>query len=252
MAFGRVQQIAEGTLHEAELSEGERALAGLARQSVVAPARLGPGDLSAVARAYGPRAAVDVVAYTGAFHFINRIADLVGIESDFPVIQRRFRGLRRLGIRLQGWAMGKWADLSRQTVAVDVDAALAEAEAVLGPLPAGFSALRDVPNVAAYLTTITEVTRQIDPELLERVSRGVAEALPSRADEALGFHPRPADPVDALIFVGTRYAARTTDALVDAVREKTGYGDAELTDLFYAISMRNGVERMFRLLAAAP
>ena len=29
-----------------------------------------------------------------------------------------------------------------------------------------------------------------------------------------------------------------------------GYDDAQLTDLFYAISMRNGVERMNRLLAA--
>jgi len=249
MASGRVQQIAEGTLPVAALDAGERALSALAHKSVAQPAWLEPGDLAGIEEAYGARAAVEVVAYTGAFHFINRIADLVGIESDFPLIQRRFRGLRRLGVRFQGWSMGKLANLSRQQVDVDVDAALAEAEAVLGPLPPGFAALRKAPNVAGYLTTIAEVTRQLDPAMLERVTRGVADALPTREEEALGFHPRPTDPVDALIFVGTRYAARTTEALVDAVREKAGYDDAALTDLFYAISMRNGVERMFRLLA---
>ena len=40
--------------------------------------------------------------------------------------------------------------------------------------------------------------------------------------------------------------------VVQAVREKTGWGDPELTDLFYAISMRNGLERMTRLLAEPP
>jgi len=88
--------------------------------------------------------------------------------------------------------------------------------------------------------------------MLERVTRVVAGALPASDNEATGFHPRPADPMDALAFVGTRYAVRTTDAMVDAVRARYGYGDAELTDLFYAIAMRNGLERMHRLLAAPP
>jgi hypothetical protein len=49
--------------------------------------------------------------------------------------------------------------------------------------------------------------------------------------------------------VGTRYPVRTTDAMLDAVRQKTGYGDPEILDLFYSISMRNALERMNRLMA---
>ena len=86
----------------------------------------------------------------GGFHFINRIADLVGIESKLPIVQRRFRWLR-----------------------------------------------------------------------------------------SFGFHARPADPVGTPAFVDTRYPARTTDVMVDA----------ELTDFFIAISIRNAFERVDRLLA---
>jgi hypothetical protein len=38
--------------------------------------------------------------------------------------------------------------------------------------------------------------------------------------------------------------------MIGAIREKYGFGDPELTDLFYAIAMRNAFERMDRLLAA--
>jgi hypothetical protein len=80
----------------------------------------------------------------------------------------------------------------------------------------------------------------------------VRAALPADEAEATGFHPRPADPLDALAFVGTRYASRTTDRMVEAVREKYACDDAELTDLFYAIAMRNALERLTRLLAETP
>ena len=102
------------------------------------------------------------------------------------------------------------------------------------------------------LTSVAAVVSRLDPSMHEQVSRAVAEALPSCDEEATGFHARPPDPIDALAFVGTRYAVRTTDALVSAVRDKYGYAEPELTDLFYAISMRNGIERMNRLLAEPP
>lgn len=247
----RARAIAEGEIAPGDLDAGEHAIATLVHKSAVAPTKLTTDDLRDVKEAYGVRGAIELTTYLASFHFINRIADLVGIQSDLPVVQPRFRRLRRLGVRLQGWSMGKMLDLSRQDADVDVDEVFARAERVLGPLPAGAALVRQFPNVVGYLGTIAAVVEQLPGELLERVTTGVATALPNDESEAIGFHPRPTDPFDALVFVGTRYASRTTPGLIDAVREKYGYSDAELTDLFYAIAFRNGFERMSRLLGTA-
>lgn len=250
MDAGRALQLAEGELVREELEPGERAIYDLVQKALIAPARLGPGDLADATACYGHTGALEIVSMLASFHFINRIADMVGIQSDLPLVQPRWSWLRHLGVRLQGWVMGRLLDLSNREIEIDVDAALDESQAVLGPLPPGYRDLHEAPNVAAFLTTVAAVVRQIDPELLTRVTPVVAGALPSCEEEAFGFHPRPADPLDALAFVGTRYAVRTTDSMIRAIREKYGFGDPELTDLFYAISMRNAFERMDRLLAA--
>lgn len=241
--------LAEGDLDDPRHDAGTRALVALARKSVFAPAGLGPDDLAPVVAAYGQRGALEIVSYVASFHFINRIADLVGIQSDIPLVQPRWAWMRRLGVRMQGWAMGRFLDLSNRDANVDGEQALAEAEAVLGPFPPGYRELVKAPNVAAFLTTVADVTRRLPPDLVARVAAVVASALPASEDEATGFHARPSDPIDDLAFVGTRYAARTTDAMTDALRERYGMDDAALTDLFYAISMRNAFERMDRLLA---
>ena len=116
-------------------------------------------------------------------------------------------------------------------------------------LPAGYRSLVAAPNVAAWAHRLTIELPGLDPVLLARVTRAVAAALPASEEEATGFHARPADPVDALAFVGTRYAVRTTDSLVDAVRKARGWGDGELTELFFAVAARNAFERVDRLLA---
>jgi hypothetical protein len=252
MEAGRVTRIAEHGAGATDLDAGEHAIATLAHASAMTPAQLAPGDLAPVVSAYGVGGALEIVAVLALFHFVNRVADLVGIRSDLPLIQPHWHWLRRVGVRLQGAMMQRFIDLSNRPVDIDVAAALAEAAAVLGPLPDGYATLDQAPNVAAFLTAVARVVRQLDPAMLDRVSCVVADALPASDDDATGFHPRPADPLDALAFVGTRYAVRTTDAMVDAVRRQHGYGDAELTDLFYAIAMRNGLERMHRLLAAPP
>ena len=89
---------------------GERALVERVEKTVFAPAHLGPADLGSVVAEYGRSGAVEVVSMLGAFHFINRIADLVGIQSDLPAVQPRWAGLRRAGVRLQGWVIGKMLD----------------------------------------------------------------------------------------------------------------------------------------------
>lgn len=242
--------LAEGDLDAPGRDPGITAMIALARKTVFEPARLAPDDLEPLVAVYGQRGTLELVSYVASFHFINRIADLVGIQSDVPLVQPGWAWLRRLGVRLQGWAMGRFLDLEDRDAGVDAAAALAEAEAVLGPFPPGYRDVVKAPNVAAFLTTVADVMRRLPPDLVARVAPVVAAALPASEEEATGFHARPSDPVDALAFVGTRYAARTTDAMVDAVRERTGWGDPELTDLFYAISMHNAFERMNRLLAA--
>jgi hypothetical protein len=45
------------------------------------------------------------------------------------------------------------------------------------------------------------------------IHRALAEA------EVAGLHPLPHDPFDALVFVGTRSAVHTTNAMVAAIRD---------------------------------
>jgi hypothetical protein len=252
MRAGYVEQIVEGEIRKEELDPGERAIATLVHKSVVAPVHLEPADLQEIVALFGVSGSLEIVAVLAAFHFINRIADLVGISSDLPIIQQRWRWLRWCGIRLWGWLIRHMLDLRNQEVEVDTAAALAQAETVLGPLPSGYQAIHEAPNVAGFLLSITRVVRQLDPRMLARVTHGVASALPASAAEVTGYHQLPTDPFDALVFVGTRYAVRTTDAMVTAIRDTYGYSDLELTDLFYAIAIRNGLERMHHLLTAVP
>ena len=79
-----------------------------------------------------------------------------------------------------------------------------------------------------------------------RRRRGVAELVGVVHDDR---HESLGGEAELLLDLGTRYLVGTTDTMVDAVRQKTGYGDPEILDLFYAISMRNVSERMNRLMA---
>jgi hypothetical protein len=199
----------------------------------------------------GASGALEVVAMIGAFHFVTRIADLVGIEPELPLVRRRLRWLRSLGVRVQARMMRRVMDLANTSVEADVPALLAEMEKIRGEaLPAGYRSTTLAPNVAAWAHRLTIELPRLDAAMLAQVTRAVAAALPGSEEEATGFHARPDDPVDALAFVGTRYAVRTTDALVDAVRKARGWNDGGLTDLFFAISARNAFERVDRLLAA--
>jgi alkylhydroperoxidase family enzyme len=68
-----------------------------------------------------------------------------------------------------------------------------------------------------------------------------------RRDHVKDFHARPADPVEAFAFVGTRYAQRATDAMVDALRG-AGFDDLGILDLAIAVADANQWARMRRLL----
>src|SRR5262249_21962729 len=88
-------------------------------------------------------------------------------------------------------------------------------------------------------------------DTVARIHRAVEAALPARAEEADGFHPRPAAPIDAFAFVGTRYGARTTEEMIGALR-RAGHDDLGILDLAIAVAMANQWARLCRLTGLAP
>lgn len=254
MAGERVDAIARGALSEDALEPHERAIQELVRKSVKAPARLEPGDLTPLLRTLGRSGMVEVVAMLCAFHFINRIADLAGIRSDIPAVRSSRSRWWSVGVRVQGRLMRALIDLRNRTPEYrDPNETLAALARVRGiPIPPGYAVMAESPGATAWLATCLESWTGLDPAMLSVIGRAVAEALPASPEDVTGFHARPEDPLEALAFVGTRYPARTSDALVAAVRRARGCDDGELTDIFYTIAMCNCWERLDRLLAHVP
>jgi hypothetical protein len=253
MEAGRVEAIAGERAAPVDLEPHELAIQEIVRKSVEAPALLCPDDLLPLLRTLGRIGTLEVTAMLVAFHFINRMADLVGIRSDIPLIAPdRWRTLWSLGVRVQGFALRRVFDFSNQAPeGVDADAILDKWRHIRkAPLPPGYEAVRESPGVAAWLGSAIQSYPLLDPAMVERVNAGVHAALPSCREEARGFHRRPEDPFDALVFVGTRYPARTTDETVEELRRQYSWGDPEITDFFYAIAMANCFERLDRLWAA--
>ena len=195
----RAERFAEGLATPEEMSPEERAIEVLVKKSVRAPARLEPADLVPLVGLLGTSGALEVVAMPGAFHFVTRVADLVAIESELPIVQRRWRWLRSLGVRLQSRVFRRVMDLANEAVEVDVRMLLAETERIRGAsLPSGYAAMHASPNVAAWAYRMTVELPSLDGAMLGRVTRGVAAALPASEDESTGFHARPPEPLDAL------------------------------------------------------
>ena len=91
----------------------------------------------------------------------------------------------------------------------------------------------------------------LDRETLAKIHRVVEEGLPSNNNEVEGFHDRPQDPLERFAFVGTRYAYRTTTAMIEALRQK-GYDDIGILDLAIAVAEANQWARSCRLLNLNP
>lgn len=250
---GKAMGLAEGELSAEAVGPDAVAMEPLAKKSVWAPASLEPADLRPLLARWGVPGTMELVTVLGSFHFINRIADLVDVDADLPMVQRRWRWLRGAGVWLQARMMRLVVDLENRPADVDADALLDELVHLRGEtLPAGYDAYRQAPSAVASLHCTTRSLPSFDSEMVARVTAAVAAALPADETESTGFHVRPDDPLDALCFVGTRYVVRTTNEMVEAVRRRYGWNDAQLTDLFYVISYRNAVERLDRLLAIVP
>jgi len=209
--------------------------------------RLGPADLAPL-RALVGDGALDYALVVAAFHFVNRVADLLQVDPEVPGLPwlRRVEAIRQPVVHMMSWLVGRM-DLAPRPYTRSFDDALALLPA--GVDRAAFAPLAPRPQlVEAIALAADERERRssLDAALLARVDATVAAALPASVEEARGLHARPGDPVEAFAFVGTRYAQRTTAAMIDALRD-AGFDDLRLLDLAIAVADANQWERLRRL-----
>jgi alkylhydroperoxidase family enzyme len=232
----------------------EAALVELVRKAHEIPARLSPGDLDGL-RALVGAAALDYALVVAAFHFINRVADLLHVDAELlPERLRRFDLLRRVTVRAASFVMARM-DLAPRVYPATYAEAVARFTRATGRVPGdALVPLASRPKlVEAIELALVErdVHSSLDRATLARVHRAVEAALPARPEEATGFHARPPDPVEAFAFVGTRYAARTTPEMIDALR-RTGRDDLGILDLAIAVADANQWARLHRLAGLPP
>ena len=203
--------------------------------------------------------ALDYVLVMGSFHFVNRIADLLHVDPEaLPERLRRFEWVRRLGVRAASRLIARM-DLAVRPYDVTYEQAVdgissAVTHATRRPLRDELMPLASRPKLIEVLRLALEerdVRSLLSRETLARVHRLVEAALPAGAEDVEGVHPRPADPVEAFVFVGTRYAHRATQDMVGALRAAR-YGDLGILDLAIAIADANQWARTYRLLGLAP
>ena len=221
------------------------------------PACLTPANLESLRTLCGD-AALDYVLVIGAFHFINRIADLLHVDSELlPERLRRFDLLRRLSVRLGSTVMARM-DLAPREYRTTYEEAIANVtpaftHAMGRPPTDELLALRPCPKVIEVLQLALEERDRrssLDRAVLGEIHRTVEMALPRSLAETEGFHARPADAVTAFAFVGTRYAYRTTADMIAALRH-AGYDDTGILDLAIAVADANHWARLHRLVGLA-
>jgi hypothetical protein len=191
----------------------------------------------------------------GAFHYINRIADLLHVDPEFlPEPLLRFEWLRKLGVLVGSRALALM-DLAPKPYGDSYEVACTRIEpiyhAAIGRDPrADLEVLRARPAMVDVLRLSLEErdrNSSLSREKTATIHRLVEQALPRGIEDAEGFHPRPADPFEAFVFVGTRYAARVTPEMIESLRS-SGFDDLAILDLAHAIADANQWARTWRLL----
>jgi hypothetical protein len=237
----------------------ERELMVLVRKAHERPRLLVRSDLDPI-RALVGAGALDYALVVGSFHFVNRIADLLGVSPEvLPEPLRRFERLRRFGVRLAGAVVKRTMAFENRPYQTTYEQALADItpvfESLLGRPPGdALASVRERPKLIEAIRLMLEERQtrsSLDSKLLAQIHRVVEDALAERPEDVEGLHPRPDDPVDAFAFVGTRYASRTTPKMIEALR-KAGYDDLGILDLATAVADANNWARLYRLTGLAP
>ncbi len=221
------------------------------------PALLDAADLDPV-RALVGDGAIEYAQVIGGFHFVNRIADLLEVPPEMlPAGLRRFEWIRRMYIRVFSRLL-RAMDMNNRRFGERDGESFEEAAAGVAELLecskeqalADLEPVRSVPKIAEALRLTLEereLRSTLDRETVRRVHEVVLAALPTCAEDASGLHARPSDPVEAFAFVGTRYAARTTEAMIDALRGE-GMDDLAILDLAVAVADANQWFRNLKLM----
>jgi hypothetical protein len=247
-----VARLLNGTANNPAALEHE--LIVLARKTCEQPTRLGPDDLINLRKIVGD-SALDYAFVAVSFHFINRISDTLGIVTELlPAGLRRFEFLRRMSVGLLGLFM-RTMDLSNRQYDVSYDKAVERItplfEGSMGRPPgAEFDAIRERPKLVEAIQLILEERDRrssLDRSVMAIIHHTVKNALPRSPEDISGFHSRPGTPIEDFAFVGTRYAYRTTEVMIDALRAD-GFDDLGILDLATSIADANQWARLHRLL----
>ncbi|HXC51338.1 MAG TPA: hypothetical protein VN634_10675 [Candidatus Limnocylindrales bacterium] len=224
----------------------------LVRRSFEAPALLSEADLDPLREAAGD-SALTYACVLGAFHYINRIADLLHVDSEFlPESALRFGSVRRIGVFFATRLLRRMDLRNRHytgSFETECDRIARRAEKDVDVLARELAALRPRPWLIEVLRLSLEERERalLETEEVARVHALVEEFLPRNAGEAEGFHPRPDDALEAFVFVGTRYAARTTPDMITALRRQ-GASELRILDLAHTVADANQWARVRRLL----
>ena len=230
----------------------ERELIVLVRKTWEQPARLSPSDLEPLREIAGDDA-LDYALVIGTFHFINRIADLLDVSLEaMPKPLRRFEFLRRMNVSIAGRLLAKMDMRNRSypfTFNENLETLSALLEAHGSPYDHGLESLKARPKLLEVTQQLLEektLRCSLDQDVLIKINQAVETVLPATIDQARGFQQAPQDAIERLAFVGTRFAYRTTKAMIDMLHQQ-GYDDLGILDLAIAVADANMWTRIYRL-----
>jgi hypothetical protein len=252
----RVARLLNNKASDAALLEEH--LIELVKKAHFEPKSLLPMDLDPIREIVGD-GAIDYAMVMASFHFINRMADLLNVAPELlPNALRRFEFLRRISVRLFSLLLAKF-DLANRVYPFSYDTAIANIspvfERIFGrKISTEFKQIENRPKVIEVIQMQLEEMEDfssLDRETLGKIHRIVEASLPGKRGDTEGYHPIPDDPVEALAFIGTRYAHRMTEERIHKLRSM-GYDDVGILDLTVAVADANQWARVYRLLDLDP
>ena len=240
--------------HAVDVTPIEREIISLALKAHERPRLLTPSALDPLRDLVGD-GALDYAQVLVSFHFVNRIADLLHVSPEvLPEPLRRFEAIRRVATWMASVLIKNTMDMKNHDYTRAYEEVLEEIaptfKRACGHVPIEeLAVLRNRPKLIEVLRLMLEERQErssLDPKVLARIHRVVEAALPEGPDDLKGFNGRPSDPVEAFAFVGTRYAARTMERMIEALHA-AGYDDLGILDLAIAVADANTWARLYRL-----
>jgi alkylhydroperoxidase family enzyme len=281
----RIARALEEQPKQAVFAEDLRLLISLAVRITECPASVEPPELAAAQAAFSWREYLEAVGVMVAFNFVNRVANALGVELEYPTYLYRFKWVRYLLIRLETLVLRWLVDLRPRSLAIrPTEDNLQRMAALLrdvgfGSLPEFFHRLSDAPHLleVQYDFFAEALKSQGDnPSIFMRIGAVVLYEVPAQQlrQAVAGFLGLPchADPQQILsaaldgVFVGSPSCASTilrfarditccSDRIdrgrVDELRG-CGLADDKILDVVILTALWNAASRLELLLCQAP